>query len=261
MAQIKLGPAGTDGDSIKGLKHVSELGLDCCEIEFVRGVYMSNEKAKEVGKLAKELKIDLSIHAPYYINLISEEQEKIEASKKRILDSCERGYYLNAKYVVFHAAYYGKFSKEEAYPLVKKEIIEMQEIIKKKNWQVILAPETTGKKSQFGDLDELLKLAKETSCSLCVDFAHIYARNNGKIDYNEVFTKLKNSGLKHIHCHFSGIEYSEKGERKHIIMTEEFIMPLLKTALKYNIDLTIISESPITWVDSLKMRDILKKLK
>lgn len=257
---IKLGPAGTDGDSVQGIKHVAQLGLQACEIEFVHGVNMGDEKAILIGKLAKESKVDLSIHAPYYINLVSEDITKIEASKQRILDTCRKGHLMGARHIVFHAAFYGKYSSEECLSLVKKEIIEMLAEIKKNKWDVILCPETTGKTSQFGTLDELLRLAAETGCALTIDFAHIFARNNGKIDYDEIFLKLKKSGMNHFHCHFSGIEYTSKGEKKHLIMTDELINPLLSSAVKHNMDLTIISESPITWQDSLKMREILEKL-
>jgi deoxyribonuclease-4 len=82
--------------SISGSERIKELKLNAMEVEFVRGVNMSNDLAEEVGKLAKELKIRLSIHAPYYINLTSTEKKKIEASKKRIIDSCERGYIMGA---------------------------------------------------------------------------------------------------------------------------------------------------------------------
>ena len=83
--KIKLGPAGTGGDSLKGLEEVKEAGLDSCEIEFTYGVRMSNALAKQVGDKAKALGIQLSIHAPYYINLNSVDRAKISASKARIL--------------------------------------------------------------------------------------------------------------------------------------------------------------------------------
>jgi len=255
---IWLGPAGTGEGSEQGLKHIKELGLDGVEIEFTYGVRMSVETAKKLGVLAKKLGLKLSVHAPYYINLASDEIEKREASMKRILDSCERGYYLTAKYIVFHAAYYGKRNKEEIYTIVKKAILDMQRIIKKNKWDVILTPETTGKKSQFGDLDELLRLHKETGCSFCVDFAHLLARN-GSIDYDEILNKLK--GFKEVHCHFSGIEYSEKGERRHVITEKNDIKALFEKLLKTKINFMIINESPDPLGDSLKAKKVLEELK
>jgi len=257
--EIKLGPAGTGGDSLKGIQQVHDLGLDSLEIEFTYGVRMSNELAKKCGEIAKRLKMHLSVHAPYYVNLASMEKKKIEASKKRILESCERGHWLGAKYIIFHPGFYGKYSKEECFQLVKKAILEMQNVIKEKEWNVVLAPETTGKPSAFGDLDELLRMRKETHCHLCIDFAHMLART-GKRDYNEIFRKLKENKIEHIQAHFSGIEYTAKGERRHVFTPEKDIKELLEWIKKSHIDSTIINESPDPLGDALKSEKILKSL-
>ena len=258
--KILLGPAGSPArSSIEGLSAVRELGLQAMEVEFTHGMNMSNALAKQIGEENKIQKISLSVHAPYYINLASEEKAKITASKKRILDSCERAHYMGASQVVFHAAFYGKRDKEEIYQIVKKETLDMQKTIKKNKWNVKLAPETTGKQSQFGTLDELLRLKKDTNCSFCIDFAHIFARNNGKINYKEIFIKTKS--LKYLHCHFSGINYTAKGERNHVNLNgKPSFKDLAKEILKRKLNITIICESPITWRDSLKMKKIFEKL-
>ena len=256
---IRLGPAGSPVKStLDGLGYIKKIGLNAMEVEFTYGVRMRNELAKKIGELAEKLDISLSVHAPYYINLASSDKQKLEASKKRILDSCERAHYLKASHVVFHAGFYGRLSDKECYKIIKKEIIEMQDIIKENKWKTGLAPETTGKKSQFGSLTELLKLKDEIKCSICVDFAHLHARN-GSINYALIFDQL--SSLKHIHSHFSGIEFSDKGERRHLIMEKADFLPLAKEILKRKIDITIICESPVTWEDSLKMKGIIEKLK
>src|SRR5210317_2437166 len=101
---IKIGPAGSSGlGNLKGVSKVAEMDMDCMEVEFTYGVRMDLKTAKEVGGLAQEKGIILSVHAPYYINLASDEEEKFVASKKRILDSCERAAALGARNVVFHA--------------------------------------------------------------------------------------------------------------------------------------------------------------
>lgn len=259
MAKIIIGSAGTAGLGYeKGLEKCSKLGLKALECEFVYGVKMSNEEAKKIGAIAKKLNISLSVHAPYFINLASLEKPKVYASKTRILQSCERAHHLNAKYIVFHAGFYGKKTKEEIYDIIKKEIIDLQKTIKEKKWKVVLAPEVTGKASQFGDVDELLMLKKETKCHLTVDFSHIKARNNGKIDYDELFKKIKNIG--HIHSHFSGIEWTEKGERRHLITDKDYIKEFLGYVVKYGVDITIINESPDTFGDCVKTKNILEKL-
>jgi len=256
---LKLGPAGSSGlGNLEGIKKVKKLGLDAMEVEFTYGVNMSDEKAKEIGKLAKKLNITLSVHAPYYINLASKEKQKIIDSKKRILQACKKAHYLEAKYVVFHGGFYQKRDKEIVYKTIKREVENLLKAIKKNNWNVVLALETTGKRTQFGDLNELLRLKKETGSELCVDFSHLLARE-GKIDYNKVFDKLKK--LKHIHAHFSGIEYTEKGERRHIITSKKVITPLIKQIMKRKIDITIINESPNPINDTLKTKRMINEYK
>ena len=264
MHTIKLGPAGSPASStLEGIRKVRELGLQTMEVEFVRGIKMGNDLAKQCGQAAKEETIQLSIHAPYYINLASEEKEKREASKKRILDSCERGHYLGATNVVFHAAFYGKMTKDHVYELVKEATDDMQSVLDSKKWEVKLAPETTGKDSQFGDLEELAKLKKETGSNLCVDFAHLYARNRGIIDYKKTLDFIEeNINPKELQCHFSGIAYTLKGEKKHEEMNDEnpSFSKLAEEIMKRKMNVVIISESPVTWKDSLKMKEIFEKL-
>jgi len=261
--KIYIGTAGIPGsckecNSIDGVKAVSRLKLNAMEVEFVRGVKMGLDMAEKVGEAAKKYNVKLSIHAPYYINLCSEDKAKVQASKKRIIDSCERGAKMGADVVVFHPAYYGKLTPEQAYDIVKQEILDMQKTIKKRKWKVKLAPETTGKVNVFGSVDEILKLVKDTKCSFCIDFAHIYSRNIGHIDYPKLLDKFKK--FKHLHCHFSGIEYSKKGERRHIpINSHPPYKPLAKEILKRKLNITLISESPILEIDALKMKKYLNQ--
>jgi deoxyribonuclease-4 len=130
---IRIGPAGSDGlGNLKGIQKVARMKLDCMEVEFTYGVRMSMDHAREVGALAKEKAIVLSVHAPYYINLASDEKEKIVASKKRILDSCERAAALGARNVVFHAGFYQKKTAAQTYRLIKKAIVEIQKQVESK---------------------------------------------------------------------------------------------------------------------------------
>ncbi len=271
MTKVLIGPGGTAGLGYEeGLKKINELGLTALELEFTHGVNMSNSIAKIAGQLAKKLHISLSCHAPYFINLASEEKAKVNASKLRILQSCERAYYLGAEYVVFHPGFYQKKTKEETYEIIKNELCDLIETIKQKKWNVQLALETTGKHSAFGDLDELIRLAKETKCSLTIDFAHLKARTQGQMKYSEMLDRIldamkcfkHNFGSKqtHIHSHFSGIEWTEKGERRHLLTPENEIKDLLQEILKRKLDITIINESPDPIGDSWKMKELLEKI-
>lgn len=263
-AKIRLGPAGSGGyahSTLEGVQRLPDLGLQALEVEFVRRVGMGVDLAKSVGAEARKQDIALSVHTPYYINLASKEPEKIEQSKKRILDSCERMHHMGGGPVVFHPSYFGGQDKEHVHNLTREAVLDMLKTIKKKKWKCQLATETTGKHSAYGSLDETIRLVNETGIIPCIDFAHLYARNNGRIDYGMVFDKIKPLKLRHIHIHFSGISYSEKGERKHLLLAAQQppFEPLAKEILDRKLDVTIISESPATWEDSQEMRKVFEK--
>ena len=124
MAKIMIGPAGTGGSSEEGFRLIKGKGLDAVEIEFTYGVWMKKSDALKLNSLNKELKLQFSIHAPYFINLAS---EKAKSSKLRILKCCEIGNALGAKYIVFHPGFYQKKDPEEVYQTIKKEIVDMNE--------------------------------------------------------------------------------------------------------------------------------------
>ena len=259
---IRFGPAGLGGakEAISNLQMYKEKGISACEIAFTYGIYLKEADAIEIGRAAKSLGIRLSIHAPYWINLNSTEKKKIEESKKRILGCCKIGSLLGACLVVFHPGYYEKMDKEETYQNIKREIIDIVKEIKKNKWRINIAAETTGKINVFGSVDEILRLVNETGCSFCIDLAHIRAREK-TIDYKEILEKFKSNG--NIHIHFSGIEYGEKGEKRHIITPESEIRELLKN-LQENLpkskEIVIINESPNPLGDSIKTISILKKI-
>jgi len=253
---LKFLTAGNCGkDTLDSLKILKERGQDGMEVEFVRQIYMKNDMAKKVGELANRLGLMLTVHAPYYINLTSNDKIKVKASIKRILDSCERGHHMGARSVTFHAAYYGKNNPDKEFELVKNQIIKMMKIIKERNWSVELSPETTGKISQFGSLDELIKLKKQTGCGICVDFAHVLARE-GRRDYDEILNKLRKARINNVHCHFSGISYGPKGEKNHLISKEKDIKELIKALLQYKINAYIVNESPDPLGDTIKSKKI-----
>jgi deoxyribonuclease-4 len=254
---IKIGPAGAGGtNNLEGLRKVAKLGLDCMEVEFTYGVRMPVDMARQVGKLAGQLGVVLSVHAPYYINLASDETEKVTASKKRILDSCHRAHLMGAEKVVFHAGFYQTKTAKKTYALIKKEITNLQKHISRKGWNVVLCPEVTGKPSQFGSVSEILKLMEDTGCGITVDFAHLYARQQGDIDYQKILDQLP----KNFHAHFSGIEFGPKGEKKHIKTTKKFFEPLAKMLIQRKLDVTLINESPQPHKDAVMMKRVLQKL-
>ncbi len=255
---IRIGPAGSGGlGNLDGVHEVARLELDCMEVEFTYGVRLSLADARRIGELAREKKIVLSVHAPYYINLASNEAQKIAASKKRIVDSCERAAALGAKKVVFHAGFYQGKPAEQTYEMIKQTMVELQRVIRRCRWPVQLCPEITGKPSQFGTLDEILRLKRDTGCGITVDFAHLYARQQGVIDYARLLDRLPRS----FHAHFSGIEYGPKGETRHVITSATCFEPLAAELVKRRINITIINESPQPYEDAVMMKDVLRRMK
>ncbi|MBU0959672.1 MAG: TIM barrel protein [Nanoarchaeota archaeon] len=255
---IKFGPGGLGGvkEAIPNLEKYSKLGLKACEIEFTYGAYIKKqEDAEKIRKKAKELGISLSIHAHYWINLNSEDKDKIEKSKERILECLKIGTWLDASVVVFHPGYYGKMDKKETYENIKRAMLDLQEKRKEKKYTPELAPETTGKINVFGSVEEIARLVRDTECSFCIDFAHILAREK-EYRFEDTLSKLKSDNL---HIHFSGIVYGEKGE-KHHKKTEEKEWKALLKALPKDKEITIINEAPTPVEDAKEGLEIYKKI-
>jgi deoxyribonuclease IV len=255
---VVAGPAGLGPvkEAISNLEKYHKLGLNACEIAFTYGIYIKEkEDAITIGKKAEELGIKLSIHAPYWINLNSTDKKKVEESKKRILDCCKIGTLMKAYRVVFHAGFYSKMTKEETYENIKKQILEMQKIIKKEKYTPKLAPEIMGKVNVFGSIEEIGKLVKETGCSFCIDFAHILARYKS-YSFKETESEFQNE--KAWHVHFSGIEYGEKGEKNHK-KTPEKELKILLSNLPKNKEIVLINESPSPVEDSIKSLEIYRR--
>lgn len=268
--KLLFGTAGTPHctkkrTSIEGIKQVKLLNLDCMELEFVRGVRMKEVLAKEIYVIAKQENIALSVHAPYYINLNSKESEKITASIERIYQSARIGALSGANSIVFHPAYYQGINKDVVYKKVAKILKTLTKRLDDEGKSVTLRPETTGKPTQFGDLDELINLGVEIEGVLpCIDFAHLHARDNGLWNsYNEfllvlnkIEEKLGKQGLNDMHIHISGINYGLKGEKNHLNLLESDLkfIELLKALKEYNTKGLIICESPNIEDDALLLK-------
>ena len=270
MKRLFFGTAGTpisskSRDSVSGIERVKELGLDCMEVEFVRGVRMGEETARAVNKTATNLGIALSVHAPYYINLNSSEDEKFRASVNRIMQSARIGAICGAKDITFHAAYYQKSEPNAVYSKVKKSLVKMHDELSDEGIDVTLRPETTGKATQFGSLDELLMLSAEVEGVLpCVDFSHLHARageNNSKEEFIAVLTtieeRLGKAALDNMHIHISGIEYTGKGEKRHLTLDESDMryLELLESWKEFDVKGLVVCESPNLEGDAVLLRD------
>lgn len=260
MSSVRFGPGGLGPvkEAISNLEKFHKLGLRACEVEFTYGPYIKTEEdARLIGEKAKELGIVLSIHAPYFVNLNSKEEEKIEASKKRILKCCEVGSWLGARRIIFHPGFYSGMESVEASVRIKEGVLEIMAEAKKNGWDVEICPEVMGKVNVFGSLDEVSDLVRETGCSVCIDVAHVLARY-GKYEFEEIEKAFPGSEW---HVHFSGMDYGEKGERKHLPTEAVEWRKVLEWLKGLDKDVVLICEAPDPVGDAVRGLEIWKSLK
>src|SRR3989338_6632652 len=276
MKELLFGTAGIPLSSeprttIDGIKHVRKLGLGAMELEFVRSVNITKDKAPEVKKAAEESNVILTCHAPYFINLNSLEKAKIKASIDRILNSARIANLCGGYSVCFHAGFYMGQEPKKVYDAIKHNMKEIVTTLKKENNSIWIRPETTGKATQFGNVDEILQLSQELDYVMpCVDFAHFHARTNGKYNTYKEFAsileaiekKLGRKGLENMHMHVTGIAYGPKGEKNHLNLKESDLkyQELLKALKDFKVKGIAISESPNIEEDALLMQKVYSKL-
>ena len=228
--RLLFGTAGVPNSTAKknnpveGVKRIHELALDCMQLEFAHGVRMKEEVSSALRKVSYELGVPLTSHGPYYINLNAREQDKIDSSVERIIQTAKISDLCGAESMTFHAAFYMKDSPYDVFDLVEKSLNVIEERLSRLDIEIELRPELTGKTSQFGSLEELISLSKSvTSCKPCMDFSHLYARTGSVNDYKgfcETLETLKSElgpkSLEEMHIHISGISSNSKGDLKHL---------------------------------------------
>jgi len=266
---LLFGTAGTPHSaktraSSDGIERIAELGLGCMELEFVRGVNMGRESAIRVSETAARTGIKLSAHAPYFINLNAHEPEKLRASQERILQTARIASLCGADSVVCHTAFYLGDPPEKAYATVKKHLGETMSQLKKEGNQVWVRPEVMGKGSQFGTIEEVLNLSLELErVAPCIDFSHWHARTgqfNSYPEFASILAQLKEragrAALDNMHIHLSGIAYGEKGERKHLNLSESDLqyVALLQALKDCDARGLVICESPNLEEDALMLQ-------
>lgn len=276
---LKFGPSGNSQAFYDaGLKSseqsavwVKNMGLDCFEYSFGRGISISNEKAVEIGKAFAEQGISISVHAPYYINLANESDEMAEKSFGYILESAKKVLLMGGNRVIFHPASMGKQTRENAVKLTQKRFDILTEKIYSQGLEnVIFCPETMGKHAQIGTIEEVASFCKTDKIYVpCIDFGHVNARECGSLkteaDYLSRLEYLKSElpreQIQNFHIHFSKIEYSTKGEVKHLTFEDQVFgpafEPLAKALKKTGLTPVIICESQGTQdIDAKWMKEV-----
>ncbi|MBE6877984.1 MAG: endonuclease IV [Ruminococcaceae bacterium] len=280
---VKFGTAGLDVNfTLQGFKktveaplYLEKMGLDAFEYQCGRGVRVSEKMASEFGSACKAKNIILSLHAPYYISMSSIEEEKRLNSIKYILDSAKAIKAMGGSRVIFHSGSCAKLPRDIA---LAKAVDTMGLIMKALDenglGDITVCPETMGKVNQLGTLDEVLALCKVDERIIpCIDFGHLNARNLGSIksieDYKNIIETMENEigadRTKVFHSHFSKIEYTTGGEKRHLTFEDTQygpdFEPLMEIIARKNLSPTIICESDGTQgIDAAQMKAYWKSL-
>jgi deoxyribonuclease-4 len=270
-SQIRFGPAGIplqcEGKStLDGVKCCSGLGLTAMEMEFVQGVRMKEDSAAEIAKTARGLDISLSSHTPYFVNLCSADPAKLANTKRHIIASARITSLAGGSITVFHPGFYQKLTPQEAFNAAKANLKTIESELRTRNIRIRLGAETVGKKSAFGGLEENIRLSQELEMvEPALDFAHLHARGDfrirGENDYRAIFGLLeKELGdyVRRFHCHFSEINYSERGELNHFALgtnNEPPFRPFMKMLAESGYSGTVICETPKLDFDALTLKE------
>ena len=276
---IKFGPSGNDEEfyavgykhTEQAAKYVREKGLDCFEYSFGRGVNMGEGKAVSIGEAFAAENVEISVHAPYFINFSNPDEEMARKSFGYVLDSARALKRMGGKRLVFHPAAQGKMEREAAVSLCEERLKRLCEYIYLNNLEdLTFCPETMGKTAQIGTVEEIARFCQiDKVFTPCVDFGHVNAREQGSLkteqDYAErleyMLDALGKDRMDGFHVHFSKIKYGGKGEICHLTLDDEVygpeFAPLAVALKKYDLHPYIVSESAGTQSrDALIMKNI-----
>jgi len=237
------------------------LDLNAIEIQFVRGLYvLSDEEALFIKEYAQNNDIEIHVHAPYYLNLAGE-REEITMSYEKIMKSALMANNIGSKTLIIHPGYYGENNPKKTAKLITKNAKKIIAMFKKEKLKVRLAMETMGKQKVFGSLDEIVEVCTHVKEVVPVlDLGHIHARGDGCIqereDFEKIFDQLKPLRLRHYLMHITGVLYENGNELYHVPIKKGDmpLAPLIDVILDRNLNVTLISESPLLEHDAVYIR-------
>ena len=264
---IRIGQAGiplsckgrTNKDGLVYTKQI--LDLNAIEIQFVRGLFqMQEEEASFIKENSIENDVEIHVHAPYYINLASDDE--IDLSFEKIEFSGMIADKMGAKTVVIHPGYYSEEGHEKkTMKKIIKNTKKVHSMFKKQKISTKIGLETMGKQKVFGSLDEIIEVCQNVKDAIpVIDMAHIHARGDGCLktrdDYEKIFEQLKPLKLDHYLIHLTGVLYDNHNELYHLPIKKGDmpIMPLIDLILDNNYNVTLISESPLMEHDAVYIR-------
>ncbi len=280
---IKFGPSGnSESFYAEGFtkteqvpKWLKDRGLDCFEYSFGRGINMGDEKASLLKDAFAKEGIEISVHAPYYINFANEDEEKIASSINYVIESAKKVKLMGGTRVIFHPASQGKATREHAMAVTKQNFDKLTAMIYANSLEdLTFCPETMGKIGQMGTPEEIIELCSIDKVFIpTIDFGHINSRYQGILktesDYENLLQQfisgLGMGKMKNFHSHFSKIQYSGKGEVKHLTFADEIygpeFTPLAISLKKLQLEPRILCESAGTQAeDSQEMKKIYYKI-
>lgn len=276
---IRFGPSGNcarfyeEGfkSSAEAPQWLANQGLSAYEYSFGRGITIGDDSARVIGANAAMCNVEISVHAPYYINFANPSDDMAEKSYGYVIRSCEKVRAFGGSRVVFHPASVGKVTRAEAFALTRQRFAILADIISKNNLDnYLFCPETMGRINQIGDVEEVTELCKIAEFYLpAIDFGHINARTYGSLktadDYEKIILHIINNlGMERaskMHIHFSKIKYGNGGEQKHLTFADDVygpeFEPLAQVIKKYKLSPVVICESDGTQADdALTMKKI-----
>jgi deoxyribonuclease-4 len=260
-------PGGSSG----AIARIKELKLGALELAWVQSVVATDKTCAAIKAAAAEHGVALSVHAPYFINLNADSRQW-SSSRERLTKAARAGFKAGATDIIFHPGTYFGQPPEQVYRVVRERLAGVMAELRAEGNTVTLRPETMGKSAMFGTLAETVQLSRDVEGVLpCIDFAHLHARRgDGSFNsYAEFLDALRlvaaglgQRGLQHLHIHMSGIEYSAKGERNHLMLKEADIKyrDLLRALIDMGAGGRVMVESPDQQVDALLMQKAYRQI-
>jgi deoxyribonuclease-4 len=255
------------GGSVGGVLRCAELGLHALELGWVQSVRVTEKTCAEIRATAQLQSVQISVHAPYFINLNASDDEW-PRSRQRLMDAAHYGNLARATDIIFHPGSYFGNPAEQVLPVAIERLAGCIEELRAAGNPVTLRPETMGKSAMLGSLEDALQMSQAIpGVQPCLDFAHLHARpGDGSMNTYDEWARLLQAygealgdqALHELHVHLSGIEYGPKGEKEHLPLeaADLDLQALFRALYDFGCRGRILCESPELEEDALKLQQI-----
>ena len=279
---MKFGPSGNDIQFYEeGHKHSLEVfewlhrrGLSLYEYSFGRGIQLSDETALIMAEKARKHNIEISVHAPYFINFATDDEASVKKSVSYIMDSLKKLKLLGGTKCVVHVGSCKKLPREQAIELLKCNVYKLMKDLEGTEYKdMLICPESMGKIKQIGTYSEIFDICQlHKNLVPTLDFGHINCIERGGLKkkedfrkiFDEMYRKLSREQADKMHIHFSKIEYGDAGEIRHLTLEDteygpEFL-PLAQVLCELEFNSTLICESKgVMAQDAITLKNIYEK--